>query len=161
MHWTDITNALLQVAAALILAVGTWAVGQIVQWLGLKNQAQVTATLDDALNKSVIYGLQQAQDQIRAKGWDHADVRNQTLATSGQYLIDRFPDVLRAAGFDMGNPQALSERVTGALDRAFPHAAATAAASPSTPPATAPNPQTTQQLPREGAVLQQVATATA
>ena len=59
-----IINALLQLAATVLLAAGTWAVSRLVTWLGLKNSAQATATLDDALQKAVTYGLQQSQGLI-------------------------------------------------------------------------------------------------
>jgi len=143
---TPITNVLLQLAGAVILGVGTWAIGRLLQWLGLKTSAQAMANLDDALGKAVTYGLQQSQDLIRQKGWDHADVRNATLAAAVPYLIKRFPDTLKAVGVDLSNEKATTEAVTGALDRAFPHAAATAAASPATPPPTAPTPPTTAEL---------------
>lgn len=143
---TPVTNALMQLAAAVVLAVGTWAVSRFVQWLGLKNAAQATANLDDVLQKGVTYGLQQSLDLIKQKGWDHVDVRNQVLDTALPYVISRFPDTLAAVGLDPNNTQDLTDKVRGALDRAFPHAAAVAAASPATPPATAPDPPTTRQL---------------
>jgi len=142
-----LTSTLMQLLATLIMGVGTWAVSRLVQWLGLRNAAQATAALDDVLQKAVTYGLQQTQDVIREKGWDHIEVRNQALAKAVPYLIERFPDTLRAVGVDLANRNAMTSSVTGALDRAFPHAAARAAASPATPPSTAPNPPTTQELP--------------
>ncbi len=156
MDLSPVINVLLQLAATVLLAAGTWAISQLVRWLGLKNAAQATASLDDALQKSVTYGLQQSQDLIRQKGWDHADVRSATLAQALPYLIQHFPDVLGSAGIDMSNQAALQATVVGALDRAFPHAAAVAANSPATPPATAPTPQVTAGLasmPNGGAEL--------
>ncbi len=141
-----IIDVLLQLAATVLLAVGTWAISRFTMWLGLKNAAQATATLDDALQKAVTYGLQQSQELIKQKGWDHVDVRNATLAQAAPYMINHFPDALKNVGLDMSNPQAVQLAVMGALDRSFPHAAAIAAASPATPPATAPLPPTTHQL---------------
>ncbi len=142
-----VTGALMQLFAAAIMGVGTWAVTRLVQWLGLKNAAQATAAFDDVLQKAVTYGLQQTQSLISRNGWDHIEVRNQALAHAAPYLIQRFPDTLRAVGVDLSDSAGTAAAVTGALDRAFPHAAARAAASPATPPATAPNPPTTQELP--------------
>jgi len=153
---SPVINVLLQLAATVLLAVGTWGISMIVRWLGLKNSAQATASLDDALQKSVTYGLQQSQALIRQKGWDHADVKSAALRQALPYMIKRFPDVLGSAGIDMSDQAALQATVTGALDRAFPHAAAVAASSPATPPATAPTPQVTAGLaamPNGGAEL--------
>jgi hypothetical protein len=143
---TPIANVLLQLAGAAILGLGTWAISRLLQLLGLKTSAQAAANLDDALGKAVTYGLQQSQELIRQKGWDHVDVRNATLAAAAPYLIKRFPDTLKAVGVDFSNEKAVTDTVIGALDRAFPHAAARAAASPATPPATAPSPPTTAEL---------------
>lgn len=135
---TPITNVLLQLAATVLLGLGSWGATRLVSWLGLKNSAQATANLDDALQKSVTYGLQQSQAMIAAKGWDHVDVHNAALASALPYMIQRFPDALKAAGVDMSNQQALQATVAGALDRSFPQAVAVAAASPATPLAGAP-----------------------
>ncbi|HEV7658912.1 MAG TPA: hypothetical protein VGO55_03615 [Allosphingosinicella sp.] len=43
---TPVTSALMQLLAAIIMGVGTWAAGRLVQWLGLRNAAQATAALD-------------------------------------------------------------------------------------------------------------------
>jgi hypothetical protein len=141
-----IIDVLLQLAATVLLAAGTWAITRFTTWLGLKNSAQATATLDDALQKAVTYGLQQTQELIKQKGWDNVDVRNAALAHAAPYMIGHFPDALKNVGLDMSNTQAVQAAVMGALDRSFPHAAAVAAASPATPPATAPAPPTTHQL---------------
>lgn len=139
-----IINALLQLAGAAILAIGTWAIGRVVTLLGLKNSAQATANLDDALQKAVTYGLQQSKTLIMAKGWDSIEVRNQTLAAASTYMLTRFQDTLKATGTDMEATK-LAATVTGALDRAFPAAVAIAAASPGTPPANAPAAQTSAE----------------
>ena len=158
---SPVINVLLQLAATVLLAAGTWGIGMIVRWLGLKNAAQATASLDDALQKSVTYGLQQTQTMIRQKGWDHAEVKSAALKQALPYMIQRFPDVLGAAGVDMSNQAALQTSVTGALDRAFPHAAAIAANSPATPPATAPSPPVTAGLASTPGGAAELATAIA
>lgn len=142
-----IYTVLLQLAAALLLAVGTWATARFTRWLGLKNSAQITVALDSALQRSVTYGLQQTQDLIREKGWDSPLVRTNALSAALPYMTERFADTLKLAGVDMGKPDEITAMVHGALDRAFPSAALIAAASPTTPPPTAPNPPTSAQLP--------------
>ena len=143
---TPITSALMQLLGAVIMGFGTWAVGRFVQWLGLKNSEQIAANIDDALRKAVTYGLQQAQDEIRAKGWDHVDVRNKALQQALPYMINHFPDTLKAAGLDLNNQDQTAKLVERALDRAFPEAARQAAESPATPPATAPKPDRVADL---------------
>lgn len=144
---TPITQALTQVAAAAILALGTWAVGRIIQWLGLKNSAQATAAVDSALEKAVTYGLQQVQAQIAANGWDHPQVKNDALAKALPYMTAHFKDSLKAAGVPVGDQAKMDSIVSEALDRAFPSAVAAAASSPATPPATAPKPPVNAELP--------------
>ena len=141
MTYDPIITALLQLMAMLILGVGTWAIGRLVQWLGLRNSAQATANFDDALQKSVTYGLQQVQDQIRQHGWDNAEVKNRALAVALTYMNGRFGSTLKAAGVHGPSQAEIDAILAGALDRMFPHAAAVAAASPATPPITAPMPQ--------------------
>jgi hypothetical protein len=93
----------------------------------------------------VTYGLAASQELIKANGWDHAEVRNATLAKALPYLIDHFPDELRAAKLDPADP-ATEQRMQAALLRALPHAAFVAANSPATPPTTAPNPPSQSDL---------------
>ena len=134
---TPVTNALLELFATLLLGAGTWAIGRFVQWLGLKNAAQATANLDDALQKSVTYGLQQSQGLIKQHGWDSVDVHDASLAKAVPYMIKHFPDALKGVGVDASDPTALQNTVAAALDRAFPASVTAAAASPATPPAVA------------------------
>lgn len=145
---TPITSAVVQILAAIILAMGTWAIGRAVQWLGLKNSQQISENLDKALEKAVTYGIQQAQEEIRIKGWDSIQVKNETLAHAMPYFIERFSDTLRAAGINPSGEQ-INNLVKGALDRAYPQAVSKAAASPATPPVTAPNPPVVHDLPAQ------------
>jgi hypothetical protein len=146
---TPITSAIMQIVAALLLAFGTWAIQRLGQWVGLKNDSAITAAFDSALQKAVTFGLQQSHELIKQNGWDHVSVHDATLASAGTYIASRFPDTLKNAGLD---PTAadFDKKVKDALDRAFPHAVAVAAASPATPPATAPNPPEQKDLPVQG-----------
>lgn len=143
----SIATILVQLAAAVLLAAGSWGIARFTKWLGLQNNAQINSAMEAALQKSVTYGLQQAQDTIREKGWDHIEVKNQALASALPYMTERFTATLKQAGVDVKDEAALKNVVAQALDRAFPAAAAVAAASPATPPATAPNPAHTAELP--------------
>ena len=155
---TPLINALLECAATLLVATGTWLIARLVRWLGLKNAAQATANLDDALSKSVTYGLQQSQVLIKQNGWDSVSVRNAALGTALPYMLAHFPDALKAVGLDLSDQSALQTTIGAALDRAFPQAATQAAASPATPPAVAPQPQT-QAQPQPQPRLVEAATA--
>ena len=135
---TPMTNALLELFATLLLAAGTWAIGRLVRWLGLKNAAQATVNLDDALQKSVTYGLQQSQSLIKQNGWDSVDVHDQSLAKAVPYMIAHFPDALKGVGLDLSDTSKLQTTVGAALDRAFPASVTAVAASPATPPAVVP-----------------------
>ncbi len=77
----------------------------------------ITASLDDALQKSVTFGLQQSQDLIRQHGWDSVEVKNKALAAASVYAIARFPDTLKAVGLDMSDTAAVQ---TAVADRAGP-----------------------------------------
>src|SRR5689334_6275957 len=61
---TWITTPLLQLLGTLILAIGTWAIKRLLDWLQLKISAQASANLDQALEKAVTFGIQQAQETI-------------------------------------------------------------------------------------------------
>ena len=148
LDFTPITNVLLQLASTLLLGFGSWGAARLIGLLGLKNAAQATANFDDALQKSVTFGLQQCQALIAQKGWDHLDVRNAALSAAMPYLIGHFPGALKAVGVDASNPQTLESLVKGALDRAFPQAAAAAADSPATPPKNIVTGQTTMTTAR-------------
>ncbi len=147
MHTTTVIlapliNMLLQALAAVLLAAGTWAIARLMRWLGLQNATQATNAFDDALGKSITFALQQSQDLIRHKGWDDLEVRTTAIGRALPYMIERFPDVLKAVGVDMSDRNSVQKIVSGALDRAFAGAAMVAAASPATPPAPLPVLQT-------------------
>jgi hypothetical protein len=142
----------LQLLGTIILAIGTWATKRLLDWLGVKTSAQAAANLDQALEKAVTYGIQQAQEGIKTKGWDHIDVRNQVIGAALPYMQAHFADTLRSVGAD----PTMEDTIKRALDRAFPQAAAKAAASPATPPITAPIPPTTAELATQPGVQQEI-----
>jgi hypothetical protein len=142
---SPIISSIMQLAATAILAAGGYAIPRVLRWLGLKESEQARAALDSALHTAVTYGLQQSQSLIKSMGWDSVEVRDAALAEAATYLTDRFADTLKAVGTDPARPEAAAQ-VRGALERAFPKAAAEAADSPATPPKTAPNPPEQQDL---------------
>ena len=110
---TPITSAIMQLVATLILGIGTWAISRLIQWLGLKNAAQATANLDDALQKGVTFGLQQTQELIKQKGWDNIEVHDEALGKALPYVMSRFPGALKAAGLDMSKHRSCRGRCQG------------------------------------------------
>ena len=101
----------------------------------LQINASQIAQFDDALSKSITFGVTAAQSAIKAKGWDHIDVQNQVLGTALNYAVTNFPTALAGVGLsaNTGDPHNL-ETIKNALKRAFPDAMAKASASPATPP---------------------------
>jgi hypothetical protein len=100
--------------------------------------ASQSAEFDAALSKALTYGATTADAEIRAKGWDHPDVKNAVVATALTYAVAKFPDAIAAVGLstDLTNPTNVAT-ITAALQRALPAAMLTASASPATPPAPA------------------------
>ncbi len=147
-----LTQSLLQLAAALIMALGTLAIARLTRWLGIQGDSAARAAFDDVLNKAVTFGLQQSQQLIKQRGWDDAVVKSQALQLAAPY-VQNFPDVLKALKIDKLDQAHLNAAILNALDRAFPAAAAAAAASPATPPPTAPVPERQADLPALAAAI--------
>lgn len=135
---------LLELLGTLALAMLTAALRRLFEWLGLRNRSQLRLVFDDILQKGILWGIQQAEDLIRVKGWDHLDVRDKTVAEALDYITARFgaslAPVLRQDGLRLGSDAAGAE-LRAALERAYPVAAGIAAASPVTPPAPPAPPQ--------------------
>jgi hypothetical protein len=100
------------------------------------------ANLQAAANAALAYGITRADATIKAKGWDHAEVKTEVLKAATPYLLGKFSETLANSGVDVKNVPASEAAVQGLLERSFPAAATVAAASPATPPAPA-----TAQLP--------------
>lgn len=136
IDFSSIEQGFLSLLAALLLAMASAVAKRIFTKLGL----QVTEAQQDAMNdlahKSVAYGITTATAEIKAKGWDHIDVKNAVAAAAGQYAVTQFPGVLKQAGIDLSNPAAAASMLTnGIMQRVFPQAVTAAAFSPATPPA--------------------------
>lgn len=99
-----------------------------------KDQAKLNEEAKIALNMAVV----KASEVIRAKGWDHVDVKNRILADAAEFFLQRFPDrsqqIAKVAGADTKIQKFAA--VEESLMARLPAAAAEAAASPATPPNT-------------------------
>lgn len=132
---TSVEQVLLGLLQAALLAVGLWVGKRLAAWLQKRNASLDVSSFDDALQKTLAFGLQQAQSMIKAKGWDHIDVRNSVLQTATTQMINKFPDALAGVGLSTDRiASSEGDLIMQALDRAFPAAVAVAAASPATPP---------------------------
>lgn len=142
---STVETELLQGLGIVLLGIGIAGGKLALSWLNTKLgaakiqlSASTKAELEDAAGKALTFGITQADALIRAKGWDHVDVRNAVLATATSYAIGQFPDALARAGIDPSNPVAAAAQLAGILTRKLPEAATTAAASPATPPVAPP-----------------------
>jgi hypothetical protein len=142
---STVETDLLQGFGIVVLGIGIAGGKLALSWLNTKLDtakiqlcASTKAELEDAAGKAIMFAITQADALIRAKGWDHVEVRNAVLATATSYAIGQFPDALARAGINPSNPVAAAAQLAGILTRKLPEAATTAAASPATPPVTPP-----------------------
>jgi hypothetical protein len=138
---SQILTPLLQVICTALVAVLIWASERAIAWLNVKMSAahlevsaSQTAQFDDAIRKSMTFGLGQMHEKIQALGWDHPTVKSSAVALALDYATAHFPGALAAVGIDIKNPTATAAFVTAALNRSFPAVAKTVADSPATPP---------------------------
>lgn len=130
---SPVIQSLLGIAAIGITSVGTWAIAAFAKKIGIDKNTALMANLDDAAMKAISAGVMTAQDDIKAKGWDHPDVQNKVIAAGASYVTAKFTETLAQAGIDPttgAGQQAIKDLVT----RALPAGIAAAAASPTTPP---------------------------
>lgn len=133
---SPILSTLIQLGAIALMALGGVAIQRLATKLGLDARGAVAQQLDDALNKSIAAGAMSASEVIRERGWDHPVVKNLVVGGAAQYLALKWPDLLKKAGIDAGNPAYARDEILALLNRAYPTAMAPIAASPVTPPAT-------------------------
>lgn len=132
---TPVLQPLLEIIVAVLGAAISYAALRLAQRLHINVSAERQQLFDQALHKALTYGIGQAHDAIAAKGWDHPEVKNAVLRDALAAVVVKFPDAIRGVGL---TPDAASLAVREALERAWPSAAAAAAASPVTPPTGAP-----------------------
>ena len=130
---SSIETEILQAIGIVLAALISWAVQQIVAHLKLANATKIAAMLDDAAGKGIQFGVMKSQDEIKSLGWDHVTVQSAVAAKAGQYLVDKFPTVLKQAGIDP-TTAAGATKISDLITRSLPSGMAEAAASPTTPP---------------------------
>ena len=92
MTLVPLLDALVQLLAAVLLAIGVAAVRGLADWLKLAADDRVRGYLRDAMENAVAHGLATADraDQDRAEVVSHA----------ADYVRDRVPDTLARFGID-------------------------------------------------------------
>jgi len=135
---SPVVQSVVGLCAVALTVLGGIALQAFAAKLKVQISASQTSAFDDALSKALTYGATVADAEIKAKGWDHPDVKNAVVATALTYAVSKFPDALAAVGLstDLTNPTNVAT-ITAALQRALPAAMLTASASPATPPAPA------------------------
>ena len=91
IDFAPLIDIAIQIAAAIVLVVGTWAAGRLVGWLGLKQDAEVRNYLNSALYMAIEYGRTRARE-FGVKG--KVETQNKTVAEAVNYLIAAVPDAL-------------------------------------------------------------------
>lgn len=123
-----ITDAV-ELGALAMTVVGTWALQRLAQRLGVQLSAARAQLVDATLTKAIGAGAAAAEQLAAAKGWDHPDVKNATLAGALQFLDDHAAAALKTVGLD---PVADKTQIAAHLNALLPAAMAPIAASPAT-----------------------------
>lgn len=88
-------TVLIQIFAAVLLAVGSWAVKKFADRLGLDQDDRMRVYLQDALANAVKYGKQQATTKIAQSGVSKVEIDNQIAADAARYVIESTPDAVK------------------------------------------------------------------
>lgn len=88
---TPIIGIGIEVAAALLVVLGGWAIAKLGKYLGLKQDAEIRDYLEQALTKGLAYGAAEAKK--RTKG-TKINVESETVAQAGTYVLAAVPDAL-------------------------------------------------------------------
>ncbi len=129
---SGIENQILQLLGAVLSIAIMILVKQAYTWLGLKVSGENQANLNQAVNNSLTFGVTQAENVIKQKGWDHVDTKNAVINSAVQALENKFPDALSKAGLNISNPADL-QKITDLMQRMIPEVFKTTSESPSTP----------------------------
>lgn len=138
MSFADAETQILQALGGVVLLGVLWAIRYVAGILRIKLSDTQKAEIEDVAGKSIAYGLGRVEDIIKAKGWDHPDVKSGAVSLAINYAIERFPDAMKRAGIDATSIQTAARTLEPMLQRKFPEVAAVVAASPVTPPVGVP-----------------------
>lgn len=117
-------DALLQIAAAGVLALGGYAIQRLATWLKLRQDSEVRAYLNQALERAVDLALAEAKGRLPAYArLAHPEVTT-AVERAAEYARTTVPDALRRFGIDGdGLRDRISARIAARQAVSVPHAA--------------------------------------
>jgi hypothetical protein len=107
---TAILYYVIDLAAAALFAVLSWAGGLLARKLKLEADSEVRRYLDEAIRRAIDYGVSRAREF--GKDLSEVDVRSEIVADAVDYLIPKIPDALKRFGI---TPDALADMVRARL----------------------------------------------
>ena len=90
----EFLDALLQLAAAGVLALGGFAINRLAGWLKLRADSEVRLYLQAALERAVEYGQAEARRRVMAGLVPREALQNAAGELARDYMQDRVPDGL-------------------------------------------------------------------
>jgi hypothetical protein len=134
--------AVITLLSAALLGVVLWGANRGFAWLAthqkvlsVEQLTKVQALFSETMMKVAVAGVGQAAPLVHSHGWDSPVFKSAAISAGITYAAAEFPDVLAQVGIDPTDPAQVAAKVSAALDRLFPQAAAIVAASPATPDA--------------------------
>jgi hypothetical protein len=110
-------DALLQLAATGVLALGGYAITRLSAWLKLREDSEVRAYLNQALERAVDLALAEAKGRLPAYAkLAHPEVSG-VVERAAEYARETVPDALKRFGIDSAG---LRERVSARLTTRLP-----------------------------------------
>ncbi|MBX9750889.1 MAG: hypothetical protein K5Q68_14975 [Roseococcus sp.] len=117
-------EALLQLVAAGVLVLGGYAIQRLSAWLKLREDSEVRAYLNDALNRAVDLAMTEARSRIAPRIAPLGPVPDELVAKAVAYARDRVPDALaRFQIDDVSLQDMLRSRISSRALNALGHAA--------------------------------------
>lgn len=110
---TTIANTLLSILAAVASVAIPIVVQAILKHYGVANNAALAGKLTDAADAAA--GEAYAYALSHEGGLANVAVHNDALATGTKYVVDRFPDAMKALGLTPDNVQAMVKARLGTL----------------------------------------------
>lgn len=136
---SPILTPLIEAAGLVVTVIVGWAVKRLATKLGVEANSAALANVDAAAMKAIAAGVMATQDQIKAKGYDHADVQNAIAASAVTALVSESKQALTDFGIDPST-DAGKASIAALVERTLPDGVAAAAASPTTPEVKTPTP---------------------
>ena len=108
---TPVLGLVIDLLAAVLMALGGWALTKMGRKFGLEADDQVRVYLGEALAAGIGWAKEQAR--TRSEDIAHIEVRSRLVAEASQYVIERVPDALDHFGLDAARIEKLIEARLG------------------------------------------------